>query len=60
MNFVTWWILKNHGLTLMGSDLTQLNIAMDWDAFIPDTMKNLNTYWVRFTREPGRIIMAVK
>lgn len=28
---------------------------MDWDRLTVDMMANLNTYWVRFTREPARM-----
>ncbi len=55
INAVTWWVLKTHGVVLAGPDPRAIDFAMDWDRFVSDTRENLNTYWVRFTREPSRM-----
>lgn len=55
LNAVTWWTLTRHGIALAGPDPRAIDYAMDWDRFLTDTHENLNTYWVRFVREPARL-----
>lgn len=55
MEFVTWWTLKSHGLALIGPEPQELSFTLDWNEFMVATRENMNTYWVRFTREPVRM-----
>jgi hypothetical protein len=55
INAVTWWVLTTQGVALAGPDPRTIDYVMDWDRFIADTRENLNTYWVRFVREPARV-----
>jgi hypothetical protein len=56
INRVTWWILKNRGITLLGTDAHDLDFQVDWDGLSADTLQNLNDYWARYTDDPTRII----
>jgi hypothetical protein len=56
INRVTWWILKNRAITLLGTDARDLGFQVDWDALYADTLKNLNSYWARYTDNPARIV----
>ncbi len=51
-NSVTWWLLQRRGIALVGEIPV---FPVDWDALVTETHENLNSYWVRFTREPARI-----
>ncbi|MEO8393909.1 MAG: aminoglycoside adenylyltransferase domain-containing protein [Chloroflexota bacterium] len=55
INSVTWWILKNRGITLKGTPAADLNFAVDWDRLIANMRINLNSYWLSYTRNPQRI-----
>lgn len=54
-NTVTWWVLKHHGITLLGPPPDQLDITVDWDDLIAKMHHNMNTYWAGFTTNPRRI-----
>jgi len=56
---VTWWILKNHGIPLLGSDLHDLPINGDTNVLVAWTQENLNTYWKGWTRKPGRLLVLL-
>lgn len=53
INSVTWWLLKNRTLAVVGSD--KLDFEVDWQKLRADMRENLNTYWARYTREPARV-----
>jgi hypothetical protein len=53
INSITWWTLKNRGVTLVGA---APNFSVDWDLLVARMLENLNTYWVRFTQRPGRML----
>jgi hypothetical protein len=55
LNAVTWWILKNRGVMLLGTPAAELPISVDMDRMIADMHKNMNTYWVSFIRQPARM-----
>jgi len=55
INDVTWWELKNRGITLRGTPAADLDFAVNWDRLIADMRVNLNTYWRSFT-EPPRVL----
>lgn len=56
INFVTWWVLKNHGIALVGTAPGALNFTMDWDQFAAATRENMNSYWAGFTQKPAKIV----
>jgi hypothetical protein len=55
LNEVTWWVLKNQGITLRGPEPQDLGFEVDWSALIATMHHNHNTYWVQFTTNPRRI-----
>ncbi len=56
LNPITWWILKNHGIPVLGSDPRDLAITVDAETLISWTQKNMNTYWKNWTRRPIRLL----
>jgi len=59
LNAVTWWVLKNRGIALVGPAPGELNISVDWDDLIGKMHDNLNTYWARFTDTPKRMALLL-
>ena len=55
-NWVTWWLLKNHGVAAVGQDPKTLDLSTDWDKALPDLLHNMNTYWRSFIRDVRRIV----
>lgn len=53
---VTWWLLKNKGIAVLGADPQNLPYTVDWPTLIADMKHNLNTYWASFTYQPSRMI----
>ena len=56
INGVTWWLLKNKGITLKGTPAADLNYTVDWDDLIAKMRINLNSYWRSYTRNPRRVV----
>jgi hypothetical protein len=55
---VEGWILKNHGIAIIGPEPQELPFTIDWDALIERMRENLNSYWARWTRRPdGFMVM---
>lgn len=52
---VEGWILKNHGIVLIGPEPRDLPFTVEWDLLITRMRENLNTYWVSWTRRPDRL-----
>ncbi len=59
LNSVTWWILKNHGIALLGSEPQKLSFTVDWNRLISRMRENLNTFWMSYTKQPKRIITTL-
>ena len=57
LNSITWWELKHHGITLIGTESQTLPFTVDWDALISKMKENMNSYWVQWANRPGRILM---
>lgn len=55
INSVTWWLLKNRGLTLVGTLPENLDFLVGWTLLATAMLENLNTYWARFTWQPSRM-----
>jgi predicted nucleotidyltransferase len=45
LNPITWWILKNHGIRVYGSELS-FNYPLEANTLVKYVIGNLNTYWV--------------
>lgn len=45
MNPVTWWILKNKGITVFGTDLTTFHFEVDDNNLAYYVLTNMNHYW---------------
>lgn len=54
INAVTWWLLKHREITLYGPPTATMDFTVDWERLVADMHINMNTYWVRFTRQPAR------
>lgn len=51
-NWVAGWILKNHGIAIIGPEPQALPVTIDWDRLIQRMRGNLNSYWAGWTRRP--------
>ncbi|HEU4326509.1 MAG TPA: aminoglycoside adenylyltransferase domain-containing protein [Roseiflexaceae bacterium] len=56
INHVTWWVLKQHGLAVLGPPADQLAIEVDWDDLLARMHHNLNSYWAGFISRPSRML----
>lgn len=56
INSITWWVLKNHGIPIWGSEPEDMPFTVDWDLLITGMKENLNSYWLSWTKRPGRIL----
>lgn len=54
-NWVTGWILLNHGIAITGPESQNLPVRADWDMLIKRMRENLNSYWAGFTKRPDPI-----
>jgi hypothetical protein len=55
LNLVTWWVLKQRGVTLVGPSAQELDFELDWSMLISEMHGNLNTYWANWTCSPVQI-----
>lgn len=58
-NPITWWEPKNRGIAIVGDEPQKLNFTVDWDLLIDWMMGNMNSYWVGWTRRPGRFFLML-
>jgi len=56
VNSVEGWILKNHGVAIIGPEPQGLPFAVDWDLIVKKMRVNLNTYWASWTKRPRKIV----
>jgi hypothetical protein len=56
LNSVTWWELKNHGISILGKAACELPFSVDWDLLIRNMRENMNSYWAGWTNQPTRIL----
>lgn len=56
-NWVEGWILKNHGIAIIGPEPQDLLFTIDWELLIKKMRENLNSYWVRWTKRPKRLVI---
>jgi len=59
INSITWWTLKNHGMTIIGEEATSLLFTVDWDLLIARTKDNLNTYWFSWTNRVDKFAIIL-
>ncbi|RJS50134.1 aminoglycoside adenylyltransferase domain-containing protein [Bacillus sp. PK3_68] len=46
INPVTWWILKNKGISMIGPDVTSFHFDVDKSDLTDYVLNNMNTYWL--------------
>ncbi len=56
LSLVSWWILNNHGITLFGPPPKSLGVTVTVDHLVQRQRENLNTYWARWPKRPGRFL----
>lgn len=56
---VTWWILKNGGIPVLGIDPRKLPIAIDESYLVAWMLENMNTYWKSWTQRPSKLIILL-
>ncbi len=54
-NLVTWWVLKERGIPLVGPPPAELAYTVDWNLLVTQMQENLNTYWRGWTQDPRRV-----
>lgn len=52
---MTWWVLKHHGIALLGPSPQTLSFTVSWDELVARMYENLNSYWLSWTRTPNRL-----
>ncbi|MFJ8101177.1 aminoglycoside adenylyltransferase domain-containing protein [Lysinibacillus sp. NPDC096212] len=45
INPITWWILKNKGITILGADVATYNFSVDERVLDDYVLENMNSYW---------------
>src|SRR6266567_4915600 len=52
LNAVTWWMLKNYGIRLLGPESSVLPIEIEWKEVLKAMHYNLHTYWASKAATP--------
>lgn len=55
LNSITWWLLKYHGVTVMGTPANVLPYSVDWELLVIHTQQNMDGYWSQYLRHPVRL-----
>lgn len=50
INPITWWILKNKGIRIMGPEIPSFHFEVDESDLTNYVLKNMNTYWLNRIR----------
>ncbi|HEY7413945.1 MAG TPA: aminoglycoside adenylyltransferase domain-containing protein [Ktedonobacteraceae bacterium] len=58
LNVVAWWIIKHHGLCLLGPEPCELSLKVTWDDILADMRFNLNVYFARKVRRRPYVYLA--
>ncbi|MGE8034055.1 aminoglycoside adenylyltransferase domain-containing protein [Lysinibacillus sp. NPDC093692] len=45
INPITWWVLKNKGITVLGPDIATYNFSVDERVLVNYVLQNMNSYW---------------
>jgi hypothetical protein len=56
LNLVTWWVLKQHGIGLIGPAAQTLPFEVDLTELLARMHENLHSYWHSWTRQPSRMV----
>lgn len=59
INSVTWWILRNHGIAVWGTEPAQLPFTVDWELLLGNMRENLNSYWMGWTKRPDAFLILL-
>ena len=51
VNHITWWVLKQHGISLQGTSIEELNIPTNWEDVLKTLEYNVNKYWFNKTKK---------
>lgn len=54
LNRVTWYELRTCGITILGPEVSELAIDMEWELLIRDMEQNLNSYWRNWIEQSGQ------
>lgn len=60
LNPVTWWLLKQGGIALLGPAPPALPLAVEWAQVAAYMQDNLHTYWRSFTRPSRRMLWLLE
>ncbi|WP_165763880.1 nucleotidyltransferase domain-containing protein [Halalkalibacter urbisdiaboli] len=52
VNNITWWLLKNHGIQIMGPSISSLNVKVEWNNLFETMSYNINQYWYQKSKKP--------
>ncbi|MFD3449985.1 aminoglycoside adenylyltransferase domain-containing protein [Microbacteriaceae bacterium 4G12] len=44
-NPITWWILKDKGISIIGPEITSFHFEVDENILVDYVLNNMNTYW---------------
>ncbi|MED3728738.1 DUF4111 domain-containing protein [Priestia filamentosa] len=47
VNAVTWWMIEQHGIKVYGKEVSDLNISSQWSKVIENMEYNINSYWIK-------------
>lgn len=52
INAVTWWTLKNQGITVSGKEVEDLSFQIKWDDVVNTMKYNVEHYWFEKAKRP--------
>lgn len=52
LNAVTWWIIKNQGIRLLGPECSALSLEVTWQDVLSTMRFNLDVYFARKVKRP--------
>ncbi|WP_080013107.1 nucleotidyltransferase domain-containing protein [Bacillus cereus] len=52
INAVTWWTLKNEGITVTGKEAENLPFQIQWDDVVNTMKYNVEHYWIEKAKRP--------
>jgi hypothetical protein len=55
LNLVTWFELKQYGITMLGPQTDELDFKVNWELLISNMHLNLNTYWKSWIRQSQKL-----
>ncbi|MGG0208464.1 aminoglycoside adenylyltransferase domain-containing protein [Bacillus mycoides] len=55
LNPITWWILKNKGINIMGPEINSFHFEVNEEILVDYVLINMNTYWLKRTNTIKRV-----